>query len=217
MVGVGWLVGPVRHSGTFVKDTSNDKGDAIDVRAREGTGKTKVKHLRAEGRVPGILFRSGDTQGELLSMPSTDIERLVRRHGHTGVGSRILTLNFEGGDRKQSVVAKQIMQDAVTRAVENVTFMPCEPDTVVKVNVPVRTEGEDSCPGVKRGGFAWKLQKRLTVVCMAKDIPPDFTIDVSKMEIGDRFFLQDLDVPQGVEVKTKDDRLPIIKIAGKGR
>jgi hypothetical protein len=52
-----------------------------------------------------------------------------------GVGARMLTLNFEEGNRKETVIAKQVMQDAVTRAVENVTFMPCGPETEVKVVV----------------------------------------------------------------------------------
>ena len=97
------------------------------------------------------------------------------------------------------------------------------------------------------------------MVCKAKDIPSDFTIDISKvrlldrtnpptfpffifclvlihstqlsrdslplfisvsraqMEIGDKFFLRDMDVPEGVKVKMSDDKVPIIKIAGKGR
>ena len=105
------------------------------MRHREGGGKIFARHLKKEGRIPAILFRPGDTQGELLSLPLTDIERLIRRYGHTGVGSRMLTLNFEEGNRKETVVAKQIMQDAVTRDVENMTFMPCKPDTEVKVKV----------------------------------------------------------------------------------
>lgn len=119
------------------RDATEDKGDSIDVRHRDGKKKIFVRHLRKEGRIPAILFRPGDEQGELLSLPSTDIERLVRRYGHTGVGARMLTLNFEDGNRKESVIAKQLMQDAVTRAVENVTFMPCGPDTDVRVTVRV--------------------------------------------------------------------------------
>lgn len=118
------------------RDATEDKGDSIDVRHRDGSRPTR-KRLRKEGRIPAILFRSGDEQGELLSLPLTDIERLVRKYGLTGVGARMLTLNFEDGTRKESVIAKQLMQDAVTRAVENMTFMPCGPETVVKVTVRV--------------------------------------------------------------------------------
>ena len=57
--------------------------------------------------------------------------------------------------------------------------------TRTRTQVPVVTEGEDSCPGVKRGGFAWNIHKRLTVVCKAKDIPSDFTVDISKVRLLD--------------------------------
>jgi hypothetical protein len=66
----------------FAAATTDDKGDSIDVRFRDG-GAKEGRHLKKEGRVPAILFRSGDERGELLSMQLTEIERLVRAHGHT--------------------------------------------------------------------------------------------------------------------------------------
>ena len=104
--------------------------------------------------VPGILFGPGDHAGELLSFASADIERLVRKHGHAGVGSRVLELHFEGGDRREAVIAKQLTLDAMTRDVENATFMPCGPDTKVRVRVPIRTEGGRRFTG----GEAWRFR-----------------------------------------------------------
>ena len=63
---------------------------------REGSGKIASKHLRRRGMVPGILFGPGDHAGELLSFASADIERLVRKHGHAGVGSRVLSSTSKG-------------------------------------------------------------------------------------------------------------------------
>jgi len=127
-------VGFVRRSGTFPKDTSKDKGDNIDVRFRDGS-RNIVKHLRKDRRIPAILFGPGDNQGELLSLPLADIERQVRKYGIRGVGSKILTLRFEGGNRTETVIAKELTQDAGTRIVENVCFMPCGPETIVKIKV----------------------------------------------------------------------------------
>jgi large subunit ribosomal protein L25 len=95
--------------------------------------------------------------------------------------------------------------------------MPCAPNTKVKVNVPVRTEGEDASPGVKRGGFPWKVSKHLEVRCLGKDIPPEITIDVSSLDVGDKVFLRDLRLPEMVQVRVKDENIPILKIAGKAR
>ena len=198
-------------------NAAEDEGDAIDVFPREGSGKIAVRHLRRGGMVPGIFFTSGATSGELISFASTDIERLVRRYGHAGVGSRVLELRFGGGARVEPVVAKQLMLSAETRAVENATFMPCGPDTDVRVRVPVRLEGEDSCPGIKRGGFAWKVAKTLEVRCKGRDIPPEIVVDVSKLELEDKVFLRDIALPGGVHVQMKDERIPIVKMAGKGR
>jgi hypothetical protein len=45
--------------------------------------------------------------------------------------------------------------------------------------------------------------------------PP--SLSLAQMEIGDKVFLRDLDVPKGVRVSMKDDKIPIIKLVGKGR
>lgn len=198
-------------------DAEEDRGDVLDVFAREGAGKTVCRHLKRQGMVPGVFFRPGDESGELLSFASRDIERLVRKHGHTGVGARVLELNFAESGRTEPVVAKQLMLDPSTNLVENVNFMPCSPNTKVKVNVPVRTEGEDASPGVKRGGFPWKVSKHLEVRCLGKDIPPEITIDVSNLDVGDKVFLRDLRLPEMVQVRVKDENIPILKIAGKAR
>jgi large subunit ribosomal protein L25 len=198
-------------------DAEEDRGDVLDVFAREGAGKTVCRHLKRRGMVPGVFFQPGDESGELLSFASSDIERLVRKHGHVGVGSRVLELNFPESGRKEPVVAKQLMLDPSTNLVENVNFMPCAPNTKVKVNVPVRTEGEDASPGVKRGGFPWKVSKHLEVRCLGKDIPPEITIDVSSLDVGDKVFLRDLHLPEMVQVRVKDENIPILKIAGKAR
>ena len=197
--------------------SSDVEEDVLDVFPRGGSGKTVNRHLKRQGMVPGVFFKPGDEQGELLSFHSKDIERLVRKHGVVGVGARVLELNFPDGARREPVVAKQVMLDPSTQMVENVNFMPCVPNTKVKVNVPVRAEGEDASPGGKRGGFAWKVSKFLEVRCLGKDIPAEIVIDVASLDVGEKVFLRDLVLPEGVSVKVKDENIPILKIAGKAR
>jgi hypothetical protein len=57
----------------------------------------------------------------------------------------------------------------------------------------------------------------LEVRCLGKDIPPEITIDVSSLDVGDKVFLRDLRLPEMVQVRVKDENIPILKIAGKAR
>ena len=166
--------------------------------------------------VPGVFFRPGDESGELLSFASRDIERLVRKHGHAGVGARVLELNFAESGRTEPVLAKQLMFDPSTNLVENVNFMPCAPNTKVKVNAgahggrgcePRRETRRIPVEGVETSGGR----------CLGKDIPPEITIDVSSLDVGDKVFLRDLHLPEMVQVRVKDENIPILKIAGKAR
>jgi hypothetical protein len=61
------------------------------------------------------------------------------------------------------------------------------------------------------------VSKHLEVRCLGKDIPPEITIDVSSLDVGDKVFLRDLRLPEMVQVRVKDENIPILKIAGKAR
>ena len=52
---------------------------------------------------------------------------------------------------------------------------------------------------------------------MGKDIPPEIVINVASLDVGEKVFLRDLDLPETVSVKVKDENIPILKMAGKGK
>ena len=63
-------------------------------------------------------------------------------------------------------------------------FLEVEPETQVRVHVPVRTQGEDVSPGVKRGGFVQILRNTVPVRCRSDSIPKNFMMDVSALDVG---------------------------------
>ena len=58
-----------------------------------------------------------------------------------------------GARRICRVLPKNVQRDSVTRKPLNVNFMHCPPDRRVKVKVPLRFVGVESCVGLKRGGY----------------------------------------------------------------
>ena len=189
----------------------------IDVRLRDTSGRIAAKKLRKEGRVPAILFRSGSRAGEHISLALKDIERLVTKHGHVGVGTRVLKMRLEGTDRAEDVIAKQVHLTMGTGVVENATFMPVEPTTEVNVDVPVTFIGEDVCPGVKQGGFPWVMRRSVPVKCQVKDIPRVFNIDVSNFSVGKVVFLKYLHVPESVKLRLDNMMTPVFSMSRPGR
>ena len=66
--------------------------------------------------------------------------------------------------------------------------------------------GEDISPGVKKGAFVSTTRRSVKCVCFGNFIPSHFEVDVSRMDIGERYYLDIFeDLPQKVAVNEKVD------------
>ena len=66
--------------------------------------------------------------------------------------------------------------------------------------------GEDISPGVKKGAFVSTTRRSVKCVCFGNFIPSHFEVDVSRMDIGERYYLDIFaDLPTKVAVNEKVD------------
>jgi large subunit ribosomal protein L25 len=112
-------------------------------------------------------------------------------------------------------IPKQIQMHAYKNQVNNITFMGVDPDTIVKVPIPVKVTGHEDCPGTKLGAFVHHTRKTIKVKCRSDQIPQAFFADVSKMNVQDKIRIANLDIPQGVVICENDLDTPVVKMAGK--
>ena len=47
-------------------------------------------------------------------------------------------------------------------------------------------------------------KRRLAVKCAGKDIPNDFTLDVTELDVGDSILVRDIVLPKGVSIIEKE-------------
>jgi large subunit ribosomal protein L25 len=74
-------------------------------------------------------------------------------------------------------------------------------DEVIKMNVPIHFIGGEEAVGVKEGGGSVShLRTDVEVVCLPKDLPEYFEVDISELELDGMMYLSDLIVPEGVEI-----------------
>lgn len=84
----------------------------------------------------------------------------------------------------------------------------------MNVDVPVVFKGEELSPGVKKGGYIQKLRESIRYQCPAEHIPQKFEVDVSKLDIGDRVHLTDLEVHPSLKLLSVAQNKPICKVRG---
>lgn len=185
----------------------------------DGGGTTASNKLRREGRVPGVIFAPGEESKTLISLCSRELSAALRRHTLAGMQCTVFDVELqeegESSLRKVRALAKQVQMHAYNQLVNNVCLLEVDPETVVKVNVPVQTQGDDVSPGVKRGGFIQVLRRTIAIACRSDSIPSSFVMDVSNLDAGKIIKIRDLNLPEGVTLRESDAELPMIRIGGK--
>ena len=115
------------------------------------------------------------------------------------VGSnQVFQLKVEGHDVYPSLLWK-VQRDPVKGFLEHVDFYGVDMSHKMRIVVPIELIGEPA--GVKSGdGLLEVFRDSIEIECLPSDIPEKITIDVSKLSVGDNVHVQDLTVPEGVEV-----------------
>ncbi len=173
--------------------------DEVILRAEPRTllGK-KVKRLRRDGLVPGVVYGPVLNETVAVSVNRREFERFFSRNGH----STVVSLVWEGG--RQPVLVREVQTDPVTRAPLHVDFFAPNMRQKLRQSVPlVLINANENTAGV--------LQAVLTEVeveALPADLPHQIDVDIQGLvEVGDTVHVSDLSVPDNVEVMTDAEEL----------
>ncbi len=95
-----------------------------------------------------------------------------------------------------SVIIQDYQRDPVNSTILHVDLRVALPGVFTKYLVPVKLVGVPK--GAKDKGVLIQSKKRLTVKCTAENLPNDFTIDVTDLDIGDTVLVRDIKIPENV-------------------
>jgi large subunit ribosomal protein L25 len=169
--------------------------DVLDfnVKARDPQGKGGARTLRREGRVPAVLY-GPKRAAATLSFVERDFERQV------GEGARTQLLRLQSDDalfNQKLVQIKETQRHPISHSLVHADFYEVDVHEKITVEVPLDFVG--LAAGVDRGGILQPIRRVVEVLCLPLEIPDEFKIDVTGLDIGDAFHLRDLKVAEGIE------------------
>jgi len=176
----------------------------LEVSGRDGTGKSAVRKLRQQGKVPGVVY-GGHRDPVAIIVDRKAITDLIQKSEH-GVRS-VFLLKMAGTDQQRHAMIKDIQIDPISRKMMHVDFIRVVMDEVVRVSVPVVITG--SPIGVREGGLLDFQVRELHVECLPKAIPDKVEIDISELGIHHYFRISDLPLPEGVKVLDDPNRVVV--------
>jgi large subunit ribosomal protein L25 len=168
-------------------------GDIVlnaSVRSSVGKG---LYALRKSGKIPAILYGPG-----VDSLPIELEEKTAVRVLNTLTGSTLLRLEI--GEKKFSVLLRDLQRDSILRTILHVDFYAVPSDRVVRVHVPLQFTGESAAVR-DFGGVLVHLLSELEVECLPKDLVNGISVSIAPMEkVGDSIAIKDILLPPGIKV-----------------
>lgn len=161
---------------------------------RVKVGTSASKQARAENKIPAVVYGK-DFEATPVLIDTKELEDLVREMGRNAV----FEIDIDG--RSQQVLIKNVDRSALKPELYNVELQAITKGQRVTVLVPVVLEGSEE---IKEGILTQALNE-LEVEVLPAEIPAEITVDVKDMVIGDVLTVEEMSIPENVEVLTEKD------------
>jgi len=179
---------------------------SLNASSRNDLGKGAARKIRAQGLLPAVIYRAGQSSTS-VSLDPNELETAFRRSGNRNT---LVSIGVDG--KTFTCLVKATQRDPVTANLIHVDFYEVDADVEVMVRVPVKPTGK--AIGVTAGGKLRLIRRDLDVRCKPDSIPASVNVDVSKLNIGDFVRVSTVPAPAGAEIVAPND-FNILTVVGK--
>lgn len=173
--------------------------EKLNVELREDFGKGAARRLRAESRVPAVLYGHGEAPLH-LSLPGHETALAARNP------NALLELQLADGTSHLALI-KEIQRHPLKRSLNHLDLIIVKKGEKVEVEVPVVLTGEPVSPS-----SAVVDLLALTLSVDALNVPEQVEIDVEGTEDGFQVFAGDVKLPGDAEL-INDPEILVVSVA----
>ena len=159
----------------------------IDVAKREKLGTANSNRLRREDMVPAVLYGMQRPNLE-LSVRRAELDRFLR------TGSHLVELKM--GDKARPAILREMQTDAMSGDILHLDFVRVDDAHEVETEVPLNFKGRAAGEG--EGGVFTPLVHSVVVKAKPKNLPREYTVDISGVVLDQVLTLADLEQREGV-------------------
>ena len=163
--------------------------------SREDAGTSHSRRMRRDGMVPAVVYGAGKESVKV----SISHNELLKKLNNEAFLNSILNIAVDG--KEESVLIKDIQVHPARRQVIHLDLQRVRSDVAIKVSVPLAFINDDIAVGVKLGGgTVTPLMNEVEISCLPKDLPERIEVDVEALELDEMLYLEDIVLPEGVEI-----------------
>ena len=168
------------------------------------TGSAASRRLRAEDRIPGVVYGLG------MDPLVVSVKRRDLRAALSGTAALNTVLDLQVDETTYAAIVKDLQRHPVRRNVSHVDFIQVNLNAEITVSVPVRLDGI-ATEVINNDGLVDPAVDSIEVVCTPRNIPDEFVIDISRMTMDTVIRLADVDMPDGV-TPTGDPEMAVVTV-----
>lgn len=174
----------------------------LNVEQSRPLGSRPSGRLRAEGRIPAVIYGHG-MEPIAVSVGARDLRNALS----TEAGLNAL-LSLKMGKTTHLAIAKELQRHPVRQNVTHVDFQVVRRDEIVTAEVRIALVGDAEAVHRADGTVD---QEMLSLQIKAKpgDVPAAVEVNVSGMQIGDHLVVSDIKLPEGVTTEV-DPETPVV-------
>lgn len=184
---------------------------AITAHVRNELGKGPARRLRADGKIPAVLYGGGVNPVSLALDPLALLKTLdpeLKRN-------TLLRLEVEGRpELSTEVMVKDAQVDTLRNEILHVDLIRVTTDSLVDVRIPLVLKGR--AEGVRLGGVLQQVLRDIPIRCKASEIPAKIELDTTHWKLHHQLRAEDLPLPEGVEVRLPPRQKIATISAGRG-
>ena len=171
----------------------------LQAEKRDGRGKNEARRLRANGRIPAVVYGTEKNKATEISVDPKVLSRIL--HSESGVNT-LIGLEGAGLATGGRVLVKEYQLDPIDHRLLHADFYAVAMDKKLTLTVPIVLKGEPK--GVKQqGGIVDFVNREIEVEVLPADIPEHIDIDISELMLHQGIRVRDL--PQDAKWKAISD------------
>lgn len=155
------------------------------------TGSADARRMRRDDQIPAVVYGQGM---DPISVSVARRDLRIALSGPAGMNT-VLDLTVDG--TVYPAIVKDMQRHPVRRTVQHVDFLQINLDEEIRVNIPVRLEGEAK-DVMNENGLVDLTMSEIEVSTTPKNIPDEIVIDVTDFTMDTTLTLGEIALPSGV-------------------
>ena len=179
----------------------------LQAEKRDGRGKNEARRLRANGRIPAVVYGTEKNKATEISVDPKVLSRIL--HSESGVNT-LIGLQLDGGAATR-VLVKEYQLEPIGHKLLHADFYQVAMDKMLTVTVPVVLKGE--ARGVKQqGGVVDFVHRDIEIEVLPGDIPENITVDISELMLNQGVRVRDVHTEGAKWTPISDREMMIVHV-----